>query len=137
MKRVGDIYSAVDYLTTLPLRRRRPHRHPRHLRRQRHHHQGHHRPTARIKAVATVSAVDVGAATRKGWDGKASAADQIATLEAVAKQRTAEAAGAAPVYVPYVPARRRHDRAPRPAGGGRLLPHRRAASTRTRPTRCC
>ena len=53
----------------------------------------------RIKAVATVSAVDVGAAGRRGWDGKAT--DQrLATLEAVARQRTAEAAGAAPVYVP-------------------------------------
>ena len=57
----------------------------------------------RIKAVATVSAVDVGAATRKGWDGKAPVADQLAMLESVAKQRTAEAAGAAPVYVNYVP----------------------------------
>jgi uncharacterized protein len=50
-----------------------------------------------------VSAVDVGAATRKGWDGKGRESDVIATLEAVAKQRTAEAAGAKPVYVPYVP----------------------------------
>ena len=50
-----------------------------------------------------MSAVDVGAATRKGWDGKAPASDQIAMLESVAKQRTAEAAGAAPVYVTYVP----------------------------------
>ena len=102
MKRVGDIYSAVDYLTSLryvdagrigalgicagsgtTVKAASTER--------------------RIKAVATVSAVDVGAATRKGWDGKASEADQIATLEAVAKQRTAEAAGAAPVYVPYVP----------------------------------
>ena len=57
----------------------------------------------RIKAVATVSAVDVGAATRKGWDGKGSEADLLATLDAVAKQRTAETAGAAPVYVNYVP----------------------------------
>jgi uncharacterized protein len=57
----------------------------------------------RIKAVGTVSAVDVGAATRKGWDGKASVSEQMAMLEAVAKQRTAEVAGAAPVYVPYVP----------------------------------
>ncbi len=102
MKRVGDIYSAVDYLTTLAyvdpnrigalgicagsgttVKAATTER--------------------RIRALATVSAVDVGAATRKGWDGKASEAAQIATLEAVAKQRSAEAAGAAPVYVPYVP----------------------------------
>jgi hypothetical protein len=55
----------------------------------------------RIKVVATVSGVDVGAATRKGWDGKATVSEQLATLEAVAKQRSAEVAGAAPVYVPY------------------------------------
>src|SRR3954452_14302426 len=102
MKRVADIYSAVDYLTALPyvdanrigalgicagsgttIKAASTER--------------------RIKAVATVSAVDVGAATRKGWDGKASVSEQMATLEAVAKQRTAEVAGAAPVYVPYVP----------------------------------
>ena len=35
----------------------------------------------RIKAVATVSAVDVGAATRKGWDGKAPVSDQLAMLD--------------------------------------------------------
>jgi uncharacterized protein len=102
MKRVGDIYSAVDYLTSLPyvdanrigalgicagsghtIKATTTDR--------------------RIKAVATVSAVDVGAAFRKGWDGKAPVSDQVALLEAVAKQRTAEAAGAAPVYIPYVP----------------------------------
>jgi len=102
MKRVGDIYSAVDYLTSLPyvdaerigalgicagsgaaVKAASTER--------------------RIKAIGTVSAVDVGAAFRKGWDGKSPESDQIATLEAVAKQRTAEAAGGAPVYVPYVP----------------------------------
>lgn len=102
MKRVGDIYSAVDYLTTLAyvdsnrigalgicagsgaaIKAAMTER--------------------RIKAVGTVSAVDVGAAARKGWDGKASESQQIATLEAVAKQRTAEAAGAPPIYVPYLP----------------------------------
>src|ERR1700684_1705020 len=82
MRRVGDIYSAVDYLTSLSfvdadrigalgicagsgaaIKASSTER--------------------RIKAVATVSAVDVGAATRKGWDGKASEADTIANLEAV------------------------------------------------------
>ena len=102
MKRVGDIYSAVDYLTSLS-------------------YVDSNRIGAlgicagsgaaikaaslerRIKAVSTVSGVDVGAATRKGWEGKASKTDQLAILDSVAKQRTAEAAGAAPVYLPYVP----------------------------------
>ena len=101
--RVGDIYSAIDYVTSLP-----------------------YVDTAnigalgicagsgatvkaasfdhRVKAIATVSAVDVGAATRRGWDGNNRESDLIPTLDAVAKQRTAEANGAAPVYVPYVPA---------------------------------
>ncbi len=102
MKRVGDIYSAIDYLVTLPyveeasigalgicagsghaIKATTTDR--------------------RIKAVATVSAVDVGASFRKGWDGKATAGSELALLEAAAKQRTAEARGAAPVYVPYVP----------------------------------
>jgi fermentation-respiration switch protein FrsA (DUF1100 family) len=102
LNRVGDIYSAIDYLTTLSyvdterigaigicagsgatVKASMTER--------------------RIKALATVSAVDVGAAGKRGWDGKGSF-DQIATLEAVAKQRTAEANGAAPMYVNYVPA---------------------------------
>jgi uncharacterized protein len=102
MTRVGDIYSAVDYLTTLAYVDSK-------------------RigvlgicagsgtavkaatTECRITAIAIVSAVDVGAASRKGWEGKASVSEQIATLEAVAKERTAEAAGAEPIYVPYVP----------------------------------
>lgn len=102
MRRVADIYSAVDYLTSLPyidasrigalgicagsgtaVKAASMER--------------------RIKSIATVSAVDVGAATRKGWDGKAPQTDQIAMLDSVAKQRSAEAAGAAPAYVNYVP----------------------------------
>lgn len=102
MKRVVDVYSAVDYLTSLPyvdaerigalgvcagsgiaVKASMTER--------------------RIKAIATVSAVDVGAATRKGWDGQSAEADLVTTLEAVAKQRSAEAAGGAPVYVNYVP----------------------------------
>lgn len=103
MRRVGDIYSAVDYLTTLP-------------------YLDHARIGAlgicagsgaavkaastdrRIKAIGTVSAVDVGAAFRQGWDGKGKLTDQLAALDAAARQRTAQAAGAAPLYVPYVPA---------------------------------
>ncbi|QHB34676.1 alpha/beta hydrolase [Yersinia canariae] len=102
MKRVGDFYSAVDYLTTLP-----------------------YVDTARIgalgvcagsgitvkaamterriKVLATVSAVDVGAATRKGWEGNTNESELIPTLDAVAKQRSEEVAGGAPVYVNYVP----------------------------------
>jgi fermentation-respiration switch protein FrsA (DUF1100 family) len=103
MRRVGDIYCAVDYMTTLS-------------------YVDHARIGAlgicagsgatvkaastdrRIKAIGTVSAVDVGAAFRQGWDGKGKVAEQIKTLDAAARQRTAEAGGAAPVYVPYVPA---------------------------------
>jgi len=102
MRRVADIYSAVDYLTSL----------------------GYVNASRigalgvcagsgtavkaasmerRIKAIATVSAVDVGAATRKGWDGKATEADLLAMLESVAKRRSAEATGAAPAYINYVP----------------------------------
>lgn len=102
MNRVGDIYSAVDYLTTLPFvdaarigilgicagg--------------------GHSVKAAsldrRIKAVATASAANVGNAARKGWDGKSPLSALPATLEMLVKQRTAEAAGGAVAYAPYVP----------------------------------
>ncbi|MDB5744392.1 MAG: hypothetical protein JWR68_2707 [Polaromonas sp.] len=102
MRRVGDIYSAVDYLTSL-----------RYVDASRIGALGICAGSGttvkaasmerRIKAVATVSAVDVGAVTRKGWDGKATQAEQFAMLDAVAKERTAQASGAAPTYVNYVP----------------------------------
>ena len=58
----------------------------------------------RIKAVATVSAVDVGNISRQGWDGKSgSVADQLKALEAIAAQRTAEANGAPVRYDHIVP----------------------------------
>lgn len=57
----------------------------------------------RIKAVAGVSAVDFGTSLRNGWRNKATVADQVKTLEATAKQRTAEANGAEPLLVNYVP----------------------------------
>ena len=102
MKRVGDVYSAIDYLNTLD-------------------YVDQNRigilgacagsGTAikaastdhRIKVVATVSGVDVGDSFRLGWDGNASETDQIAMLDTVATQRVAEADGAEPVYLPYVP----------------------------------
>ncbi|MEU1449336.1 MULTISPECIES: alpha/beta hydrolase [Streptomyces] len=57
----------------------------------------------RIKAVGTISPIDIGAAYRLGWDGTEPVARQLATLDAVAQQRAAEAAGADAVIVPYVP----------------------------------
>ncbi|MGW5570343.1 alpha/beta hydrolase [Nocardia thailandica] len=57
----------------------------------------------RIKAVAGVSPVDIGATFRKGWDGTAPVETQIATLDAVAAQRAAEAAGAPVAEMGYVP----------------------------------
>lgn len=103
MKRVVDFYSAVDYLTTLPfvddsrlgalgvcagsgvtVKASMTDR--------------------RIKALAIVSGIDSGAAARKGWDGTAPVSAMLDTLAKVGAQRSAEAAGAAPVYVNYVPA---------------------------------
>jgi dienelactone hydrolase len=131
---VGDVFSAVDYLTTLPyvdaerigvlgicagggmaVKAASVDR--------------------RIKAVGTTSAVNVGAATGKGWEGKGSEADLLATLEALAKQRTAEAAGGELAYAPYVPnsATRAH------RGTCRKRPTitlRLAGSIRTLRTRC-
>jgi dienelactone hydrolase len=82
MRRVGDIYSAVDYLTSL-----------RYVDSRRIGALGICAGSGttvkaasmerRIKALATVSAVDVGAAVRKGWEGSATAADQLALLESI------------------------------------------------------
>jgi len=55
----------------------------------------------RIKAIAVASPVSTG--NKKGWDGKTPLSESLTTLEAVAKQRIAEANGAAPVYINYVP----------------------------------
>jgi len=135
MRRVADIYSAVDYLTAL-----------RYVDASRIGALGICAGSGtavkaasmerRIKSIATVSAVDVGAATRKGWDGKAPQADQIAMLNSVAKQRSAEAAGAAPAYVNYVP-KVGDKTAPRDLQeAADYVPHVRAVSTRTHPTKC-
>jgi fermentation-respiration switch protein FrsA (DUF1100 family) len=50
----------------------------------------------RIKAVGAVAGVNIGRCERQS-------VDPIATLEAVGKQRTAEARGAAPLIVPWIP----------------------------------
>lgn len=58
----------------------------------------------RIKAIGTVSAVNIGASWRRGWYGTGVDSDALPTLEAAAAQRTAEAQGAAVAFAPYVPA---------------------------------
>jgi uncharacterized protein len=100
--RVEDVRSAVDYLTTLPFVDRE-------------------RIAAlgicagggyainatmtehRIKAVAGVSAFNMGDGFRKGWRGTGTVEEQLATLRDAAQQRTAEANGAQPAMLPYVP----------------------------------
>ena len=58
----------------------------------------------RITAVATVSGVDTGEISRKGWDGAGvPAAAQVEALKAMAEQRTAEANGAPLKYNHIVP----------------------------------
>lgn len=58
----------------------------------------------RIKAVGIVSALDIGASWRRGWYGTGLDSDAVPTLAAAARQRTAEARGAATVFSPYVAA---------------------------------
>jgi fermentation-respiration switch protein FrsA (DUF1100 family) len=59
----------------------------------------------RFKAVAGVSATPMGEAARAFFGRPIPANQLIATLEAAARQRTAEARGAEPVYAPFVPER--------------------------------
>jgi fermentation-respiration switch protein FrsA (DUF1100 family) len=102
MNRVDDVYSAIDYVTTLP-----------YVDNERIGVAGicagggyAAKASAidhRVKAVATASAVNTGASARKGWEGKGSIAELMATLDAISKQRTAEASGAEVAYAPYVP----------------------------------
>ena len=92
-ERVEDIKCGVDYLTTLP-------------------YVDHNRIGAvgqcagagyavsatmtdrRIKAVCGICLTNPGASTRQGWDGTKDVGQQIALLEEISEQRTAEANGA-------------------------------------------
>ena len=60
----------------------------------------------RIKAVGTVSAVNIGSMFRNGWDNYIRSADAIADLENGSKARSAEAGGAETVTVPLAPLRK-------------------------------
>ncbi|MGH3387818.1 MAG: alpha/beta hydrolase [Actinomadura sp.] len=57
----------------------------------------------RIKAVATVSGLNIGTSYREGWFGADPDSAAVPTLQAAARQRTAEAKGAAVAMIPYVP----------------------------------
>lgn len=60
----------------------------------------------RIQAVATVSAVNIGAMFRNGWDNSIQDADALPALAAGSAARTAEAGGAAIVQIPLAPLRK-------------------------------
>ncbi|EHK20804.1 uncharacterized protein TRIVIDRAFT_50413 [Trichoderma virens Gv29-8] len=57
----------------------------------------------RLKAVATVSMVNIGDSARLGWDGDEDPLEKLASLKAAAAQITAEAKGAERAAAPYVP----------------------------------
>lgn len=54
----------------------------------------------RIKAVGTVSAINIGSMFRNGWDNDIRSADAIPVLENGSKARTGEAQGTATVTIP-------------------------------------
>ncbi len=60
----------------------------------------------RIKAVGTVSAVNIGSMFRNGWENNIKDADATPALEGGSQARTAEAGGAATVTIPLAPLRK-------------------------------
>ncbi|MFT3674813.1 MAG: alpha/beta hydrolase [Chitinophagaceae bacterium] len=60
----------------------------------------------RIKAVGTVSAVNIGSMFRNGWEGNVKSADAIPVLEAGAAARTTDANGAGSVTFALAPLRK-------------------------------
>ncbi|KAJ6155899.1 X-Pro dipeptidyl-peptidase (S15 family) protein [Penicillium chermesinum] len=86
-QRVSDVWSVVDYLEKL---------------------EGGYATAAakmdhRLKALATISMVNIGDSARLGWDGDEDAKEKIAAFDMAAKQITAENNGAEPAAAPYVP----------------------------------
>lgn len=57
----------------------------------------------RLKALATISMVNIGDSARLGWDGDEDAKQKLEAFGMAAKQITAENNGAEPVAAPYVP----------------------------------
>lgn len=57
----------------------------------------------RIKVVCGLCCTNPGATTRQGWLGTRPLAEQITMLDRIAEQRTAEANGAPPKLIHYVP----------------------------------
>lgn len=57
----------------------------------------------RIKALGTVSAVNIGSMFRNGWENNAKDADALPYTEAGSNARTADAAGAAKARMPLAP----------------------------------
>ena len=60
----------------------------------------------RIKAVATVSAVNIGSMFRNGWDNDIPSKNAIPVLEGGSQARTLEASGADAVTMPLAPLKR-------------------------------
>lgn len=60
----------------------------------------------RLKAIATVSAVNIGSMFRNGWDNSLTDAAAIPALQGGSDARTAEAGGADTVTIPLAPMRR-------------------------------
>ncbi|MFF0454761.1 alpha/beta hydrolase [Nocardia africana] len=58
---------------------------------------------SRIKAIATVSALNIGSAWRKGWFGTEPDSAAVPVRDAASAQRTAEAGGADAFMAEYVP----------------------------------
>jgi uncharacterized protein len=60
----------------------------------------------RIKAIGTVSAVNIGSMFRNGWDKNIKSADAMPALEGGSKARTADAGGSEMVTMPLAPLRK-------------------------------